>query len=66
MNQGTTTELPIPADTVIDRIFRASQELADALAAYRRLQARLDEERLKRQSAVAGLTSAEMRGEPTS
>jgi len=35
--------LPISPDSVIDRVVRASKELADALAAYRRLQARVDE-----------------------
>jgi hypothetical protein len=45
------------ADTLIDRVFRASKDLADALAAYRRLQSRLDERRLKRQSAAADIPS---------
>ena len=43
MKRGMTSELPIPPHSVIDRVFRASKELADALAAYRRLRSRLDE-----------------------
>jgi hypothetical protein len=53
MNQS-----PMSTDTVLDRVFRASKELADALAAYRRLQARLDEQPVNRQS-----TAVETRGE---
>ena len=51
------SQLPISPDTVIDRIVRASKELADALAAYRRLQARLDDQlmdRLKHAKDVMG------------
>ena len=56
--------LPASSDTVSDRVCRASKELADALAAYRRLQSRLDAGR-QRQSAAAAFTSAEPRGEVT-
>ena len=57
MNQR---ELPITPDTLIDRVFRASKELADALAAYRLLQSRLEQERPKRQSVAADASSAPM------
>ena len=47
-------QLPIPPDTVLDRVLRASKELAEALAAYRRLQARFDEERATRRDDIPG------------
>ena len=47
-------QLPVSSDTVIGRVFRTSKELADALAAYRLLQARLDEQDRNRQSAASG------------
>ena len=41
-------QLPTSPDIVIDRIVHASKELADALAAYRRVQARLDDQHMDR------------------
>ena len=55
-------QLPISPDTVIDRIVRASKELADALAASRRLQSRLDEQHMSRQSTGTGTRAENVMG----